>query len=108
MTSPSQPPETSIVNAVGLLARQCTPSICPLRAPTNGLAKCLSSLTAFSARTYSRPFWNGCSSGCWLRFTLVSSWLEPFMKSRRSRLIALIFIAVGRVPSQPARGAWTG
>ena len=45
-----------VESAAELFARQLTPSMRPLSAPMNGFEKCLSSFTAFSARTYPRPF----------------------------------------------------
>mmetsp|Transcript_50261 Transcript_50261/g.166429 ORF Transcript_50261/g.166429 Transcript_50261/m.166429 type:complete len:251 (-) Transcript_50261:143-895(-) len=61
--SPSHAPETIIESEDGFFAMDCTPSKWPESAPTKGLAKCRSSLTAFTARLYSRAFSNGCSSG---------------------------------------------
>lgn len=69
-TSPSHEPESKTDKFLGCLAIQFTPSVCPSKELTNGLAKTRSSLTAFNARVYSRGPSKGCNDGSRLRWSL--------------------------------------
>ena len=99
-SSPSQLPEMMSVSLTRLRAMHATASLWPLRARTNGLAKTLSSLTAFSARVYSRARSNGCRTGSGFRNVLTMSLFRSRVKSSSTLFITLIFIFTCQLTSE--------